>query len=510
MKRGVCFNLLAIVCCGTQVTIIGPILRMSFHLSWFDNVRWIIIVVLGMTNNMLSLAMINLITGRILAHFVRIKQTQLANKQLSLKNATTGTNKNTTTNTENTGTETSKSMKTNCTSTRTIAIWMFIAWVIESGILFFWRFVFVELLVGADNYQNMANVMFLFLNVMFCTLYVVYGIIIVIVVKRDEFKLNDYWYIKDEFNNYGKILMFLCIVGVLGAVLVFAFPNISYTIWIIANILFVLSIAFAAYIGIIWVEKVNTANNNCNTNNSKEKTNSNSNINIFIGTSQQKRELKAINLNLNMLAVDNISGQDTCTDHNCSEHETPVMTQKVSKLYQFFDLSFDVENEYSNVNKEFRLFRDHCIRELTMENLLFWIHFIQFTQFLVEYHFIDENDNIFVNYRCNHYIENLQFIQQLKDNVDNSDKECVDYNLLIPFYKSLFNYFIEANKATFEINIGYEVRNKLTNYYEIVSDDSYQLTKDFFMNNIWPCIKETAIEILQTYTEPAFYRFLTK
>ena len=41
--------------------------------------------------------------------------------------------------------------------------------------------------------------------------------------------------------------------------------------------------------------------------------------------------------------------------------------------------------------ERFMLFRDQCVRELAVENLMFWVEFIQLLQFLIDYN--NNNDN---------------------------------------------------------------------------------------------------------------------
>ena len=195
----------------------------------------------------------------------------------------------------------------------------------------------------------------------------------------------------------------------------------------------------------------------------------------------------------------------------------------VSRMSQFFDESFDQENNYVNVCREFELFINHCSRELSVENILFWIHWVQLLDILICNNIIDKNNQNHINsgyknYTCKHYLCDTILIHSLKQDFktsnnnmsdDSNSQDNIHCQALQRFYCKLFKHFIEARKAPFEINISGETRQSLTDWYGKLANNDACLTKDMFVNQIWKLLKLTAIDIY-LLVEASFSRYQMK
>ena len=246
-------------------------------------------------------------------------------------------------------------------------------------------------------------------------------------------------------------------------------------------------------------------------------------------------EMNSVSANTSVNSDGKPKNDDIDKDNDC-DHDGLNFRFK-TRLSEFFDESFDKENNYVNVRREFKMFVNHCSRELCVENILFWIHWVQLLNILIKYNIIDKNNDnhinsTFKNCSCQHYICDTFLIQQLKqdlesinideanetnngnddhddDGDDNSDgsrkndnasdtvainKQC---QALAKFYKGLFKEFVEGGKAPFELNISGENRQILTEWYHklINNYNDQYLTQDLFVNQLWSVIKFTAIDI---------------
>ena len=123
---------------------------------------------------------------------------------------------------------------------------------------------------------------------------------------------------------------------------------------------------------------------------------------------------------------------DFDTSHTQNEQDK-IVKLVVNDLDQFWDISFDISNNYINIQRDFQLFIDHCVRELTLENVLFWVNCVQLWQFLVEFKFVDTNNPYSMNHvlaywDTRHHVKDTPLIRNLKrayyrNTVENSNKE---------------------------------------------------------------------------------------
>ena len=198
----------------------------------------------------------------------------------------------------------------------------------------------------------------------------------------------------------------------------------------------------------------------------------------------------------------------------------------VRRLNHFWDETFDFENNYSNVRDEFMLFCDHCVRELNMENLLFWVTVIQLLQFLIENKFIDASNKANImpltkKFVTRHHIQDTLLIIELKKRFEENNKKKnnnknqnsnkneseLDYKLFKQFYIDLYKLFLQRDYAPFELNISHELRLKFSQYYQSMKNESNIMTKEMFENFVWKDLRNTAMDMYALLFE-SFQRFI--
>ena len=243
------------------------------------------------------------------------------------------------------------------------------------------------------------------------------------------------------------------------------------------------------------------------------------------------------------------SDQINCTEKKQRELANSDGTEKIG-LLSFFVINnkFYRDAEYNHkVIQEFKQFAEFMVHEFSSENLLFVINIIQFKQFLIKNNYTDA---IFwkqcgFDYDLKDFIHptNLieqliacheKYIQQFKHNYKNvnvrKEKEVeeqeevsqigVDFNVLVSFLKSIFYKFIVANKAPFEVNISYNLRDRATkNLSNIINSDkndlnsnlgdNYVLSSEMLLNNILPDLIAICGECM-CMTEFSWIRYTAK
>lgn len=173
--------------------------------------------------------------------------------------------------------------------------------------------------------------------------------------------------------------------------------------------------------------------------------------------------------------------------------------------------------------QEFKQFAQFVVHELSSENLLFMINIIQFKQFLIKNNYTHQTfwKQHHFNYDLKDFIHPTKSIQQLVThyqkyiekfedkivlqvdqiqlNLDNdhcNNKHVHELNLLVPFLKTIFDKFIAQNKAPFEINISYKLRDRATKHLAAIINcdtnnldtnlDTLVLSNDMLLNDILP------------------------
>ena len=154
------------------------------------------------------------------------------------------------------------------------------------------------------------------------------------------------------------------------------------------------------------------------------------------------------------------------------------------------------------------------------------MHCIQLLRFLIDFEFIEvENDSqvfpMSAKHRCDHLIQNTQMIQELKDDyqtmiINQQSHDSIDerFSVLAIFYKKFFEQFIQRSIAPFEINIGHDLRQNLTQHYQMIISrqqhgKNIYLTREEFINTIWEAIRNASVEI-RVIVEFSFQRFRLK
>ena len=334
----------------------------------------------------------------------------------------------------------------------------------------------------AFRFVLFAVVPFLDLFALFVVVALLNVIAILYFVKMNTFKFNDVWYIGKEFKCYAKHIAVGIVLQLINTLIrwfisdEFAFIRLFYSCLIVMFVF-----GGIPYIMIIWVHKVNIKNVSVN----------NTSLKQLPKEALEVKSQKAVIIDANA-SVSSIS----CT------HRPKA---KVKYFRDLFDKSFDESNNYSNLSTEFELFVDHCKRELTLENLIFFIILIQFLQFLIENKFInakneDEVLPLRTNLETKHYIKDMDVIVRLKllyeKEREKKEEICKDYSLFVPFFAELYREYFARDIAPFELNLNHELRVKLEYCFNKVKESEY-ISKEMFFQDIWPSLKETGVVVFR-------------
>ena len=310
-------------------------------------------------------------------------------------------------------------------------------------------------------------------------------IIVVVFKKYKIFEFNDFWFITQELKIYIRAFIVTAIIMAIVGSTILAAKNLHKyqpgTDWDVVHAMSCMYVVllglYLSYVASIWIIMKN------------------------------KRRLEKIDVNY-------------ASNNNNSGMKKKQTKHKITKFRQFFDANFDIENEYLHIIAEFGLFVNHCISECAVEHLLFWINCVQLSQYINENLLTDKGEQIIMgqlpkDYKCDHFIENTMLIKKLKNDCTIDQKlrdTIVPYTM---FYQSLFEQFIERNRAPFEINISHELRETLTKDYQIIvqcnidgNNINNSNIKDVFIHQIWKDIQETAIQV-RILIEGSFRRFTT-
>ena len=228
---------------------------------------------------------------------------------------------------------------------------------------------------------------------------------------------------------------------------------------------------------------------------------------------------------LSVFWVQRLHKSDTTTSNNGISRKNIANCISFSKINQDSDLNnaideqtknkreinvesfFHITNkfyenaEYNNkLIKEFKQFSQFMVHEFSSENLLFVINIIQFKQFLIENNYTDETfwDKYTFNYNLKDFINPTKYMQSLIELHNNEKRRNINsnersnYDVLIPFLKIIFETFIVAAKAPFEVNISHTLRCTTSDHFKNIikvnnvdSEDTI-LSKSTFTDEILP------------------------
>lgn len=314
--------------------------------------------------------------------------------------------------------------------------------------------------------------------------------------RNRAFKFEDHWHISKEFKTLSKCWLIHLCIAIIAAIVTAIIPSKMTNSSLIVD---VLSFIFAANAVIVFIEPgyvsvVLVIKWNGNSDDVSKKQ-------IQIATA------------LSNHVKDNISGKETAIEWQLADFWDP------SQMRQ-------------EMCSRFMQFRDHCVRELSAENLMFWIEGVQLSQFLITNGYIiyinngGNKDNIpnvvdkiapFRVYNSTTHlgledtesicalklryeqrkrrtkIIILQYENENNKMVDNSN-DPMEYDIFKPYYVQLYKKFFQRGVAPFELNIPYEMSIQLSKYYSTLLDGT-NMTKDYFDQNIWEGIRLTATEI---------------
>ena len=370
------------------------------------------------------------------------------------------------------------------------------------------------------------HALFAILNIIAKASYILYT------TKNKIFKFNDEWFIKKEFTIYGKLALGFVVLGLISIVIHRMVPAFT-AVLCLGDLVMCVGIP---HVMVVWVHKKNrklvdkhetgttptlTATSNADT----------TDVSIDLDVpSRNKIDMSKPDGSSNlskMVSVPEIPLTEQgiargLSAHSDSEMKTHAKVEmRVCRLNQFWNENFDKENEYSNVSNAFGQFIQHCIMELCLENLLFWINYLQLCQFLIENKYLTKETNnvlyekiVELDYKTSHYIQDARLIKDLKSKVrhvnnynndGNNDQSIFEW-----YYKSLFCDFVENSSAPFEINISHQLNGYFTHAYDlIVADTKNKLDSQYFIQNLFPSITEAA-GVCYQYLLQSFNRFYKK
>ena len=537
-KRGVIFLWFELILVTIMIIVVIPLFMLVDEFDYLLNFPWLTSTFVWLLQYSVSFGINNFVVARVGHYFIQITRVTSANNQLSTTTLTTGAATRATTGaTIATTANTNITVTTNAnkdshkkdrirpvsSNVTTIHIPNYSYNMIGSPLrlsivtITIWLFEIIFLGVSYTNIfsnkfetQYLIRVSFIFLMFILCI------VIIVIAAKYKVFQFKDYWFITMEFRKLGRMMIWFLIIGFLTALIGFITPfNIEK---IIKSIYDAMTVSF--YIGLIyintsWVHKMN--------NRARQKTDLNEFVSIGKPHDKVGVELAIGHHRVHGSSVLSLKRLPSMSVTVSGDVNT---AKYVRRLNHFWDETFDFENNYSNVRDEFMLFCDHCVRELNMENLLFWVTVIQLLQFLIENKFIDASNKANImpltkKFVTRHHIQDTLLIIELKKRFEENNKKKnnnknqnsnkneseLDYKLFKQFYIDLYKLFLQRDYAPFELNISHELRLKFSQYYQSMKNESNIMTKEMFENFVWKDLRNTAMDMYALLFE-SFQRFI--
>ena len=342
------------------------------------------------------------------------------------------------------------------------------------------------------------------------------AIIILVAAKHKIFQFTDSWYVSKEFIITGKLWLGHAIVTLFGVVMFVLIEFVANVpsmqlIPIYAALHWLFMVLERSYICTVWVVRKNIGNNqNSTTDGVKSRP-----ISAKISVNASHRISKHVIFDSAMLNVTSSNGQKE-KDADIIDHDIDKKYKSIKLTDLWYNGSKDIH--LNNTAPEiFSQFWDHCARELSIENVVFWIETIQIMQFLIEHEYIDKNEAhpLNVELSTQHLkLKNTPIMANLNNNYNNNlynnnNSNVKNYEVIRIYFCQLYKEYIQSEIAPYELNISHEMRNSFTQYYELVASKEQPMTKEFFNKNIWPIIKEAATEtyMLMWYS---FNRFCNK
>lgn len=91
------------------------------------------------------------------------------------------------------------------------------------------------------------------------------------------------------------------------------------------------------------------------------------------------------------------------------------------------------------------------------------------------------------------------------DNGDNNN----NYHIFLPFFRELFEQFIENGKAPLELNISFDLRNDVTRHLKYVFKNNDLMNEEYFFDTIWNDLVSVAMVCLDLM-EFSFIRYVAR
>ena len=445
-------------------------------------------------------------------------------------------------------------------SQKRMFILVLIFWLFESAI----SIIMIDNLVfNEDNINGLTRIISVGIA---CIVGLSYAIVIFIAVRNKVFQFQDNWYITQEFRKVGKIIAYHVLFGALLLVAEVLIPSRYEEIIKIVELCWIplylsLGICFC-YVTFIWVWKVNEKNANYARSQLSLRLNANSvtSSRTYTGSTTQSASDRD-SININVESADNTDSQNKIElTSKTSEIRKPNTNKNGKKkdwkrsgglkkkkkkkkqkkvhvmngLENFWDKSIDIKQDYENIKIEFVKFSNHCVSELNIENLLFFVNCVQLLEFLIDkkYFNVNNDDDLKIispmihTWSVSHFMKDTNTITRLKmaydlfDNDDDDDKDDedddndhdnggskkeVNFSIFGAYYMDIYERFVQRDKAPFEINIAHKPRQRFEQYYHDIHTNGTVVTKEYF-HTIWKDLKHAALHVYGLLDQP-FNRF---
>ena len=368
-----------------------------------------------------------------------------------------------------------------------------------------------------------------------------YCVIICIAARNKVFQFDDHWYITQEYRKLGKIIGYHIVVNSCIIIVEILIPSKFHNIQTLVRlchtpVLISLAIGYC-YITFIWVWKINEKHNTSGggnyatpqlmlTLNSVTNSRSDSFVDNNNNNDHDAKGSRIVNVNKKIELTSHASDLTSTQKHNENY-------SKISKMNHFWDKSYDAQSNHVNIKTQFIQFSNHCVSELTIENLLFFVNCVQLLEFLIEKKYFDLNNATHLQiispmntkWCVSHFMKDTNAINGLKmaydlfhetdqhdddDYINNGNKQ-VDYSIFVSYYINIYERFLQRDYAPFEINISHKPRQRFYKYYQDITlsdSDEAIMTQEYF-HLIWKDLKDASLHVYGLLSH-AFYRFKSK
>ena len=151
-------------------------------------------------------------------------------------------------------------------------------------------------------------------------------------------------------------------------------------------------------------------------------------------------------------------------------------------------------------------FLSHCQKEFCSENLLFISIIVQWQYILIKHNLWPTNEDgelntsmqlIDVNVTKNiDAMDISSMFVKLEKDYENDDNCNNDYSMFATIIDKIYKKYIEMNKAPFEINISFDIRQQITDDYVYIKQNKNNLNSETFWN-LWEHLLLASAQVME-------------